>query len=561
MYSDYFPLLYMTTQTLRWAVVGILAALALFTVLTLHRRSVAADEFSIVWAAQQPVHVITSLYLSPRENNPPGCALLMHGWGKMFGYSDLALRAFGLFWTVPSLWILWLLSSVVLQGFPQAINQTRLYGFMLAATTPIVWMSATIARYQSVTMALGLFGVYCYLRFVGEASSPKAHADEDTHRWMWWYAPALAALFFIHYLPAAVLAVSTALHFVFTFGTRWSTHRNKIIHWAAAQVVVLVLIAPLVYWIVLAYTTIDLSAGQSNQLSAAPAFFAALLYGLVNGFVVPVWWFWAFVPSVAMFCLLLWKSAHRTILFSTIHLWIVCVPFGIVPVVVAKMYPAETVFLYPALQKVSYLAPLFWLIVGTAVTRFQSERVQAVLVAMMVVCNCYAIAVWHLNLPAVQHTPPLREIAAFVRQSSPAERSAVAHSFGYFYGPLGMGIAKGATTAVQHALPEAYTFFEPETDVAPALPLDSAQQRIQQCLRQGCTDVWIVQRNRYPHNAQVLAQALEHAGFRLIAEQCLQEQSTFDVWFKSQLLKRGIGGANDPPQQFLYTLRHFRTVQ
>jgi hypothetical protein len=549
----------MTTRTLRWAVGSILSALALFTILTLRHRSVAADEFSVVWAAQQPVHVITSLYLSPRENNPPGCALLLHGWGTMFGYSDPALRTFGLFWTLFSVWILWLLSNVLLQDFPRAINQTRLYSVVLAATTPIVWMSATIARYQSVTMALGLFGVYCYVRFVGDTPPNGAHNEKYPHRWIWWYVPTLAALFYIHYLPAAVLALSTGLHYVFTLGTRWSTHRSKVIHWAAAQAVVLLLIAPLVYWIVLAYTTIDLSAGQSNQLRAAPKFFAALLYGLVNGFVVPLWWLWAFVPSVAVFCLLLWKSVHRTILLSTIHLWIVCVPFGIASVVVAKMYPAETVFLYPVLQKISYLAPLFWLVVGAAVMRFQSERVQATLVAVMVACNCYAIAVWHLNLPAVQHTPPLREIAASVRQSSSAERSAVAHSFGYFYGPLGMGIAQGATTAVQHALPEAYSFFEPETDAAPAMSLDAAQQRVQECLRQGRTDVWIVQRNRYPRNAQMLAQALENAGFRLVTEQHLQEQSTFDVWFKRQLLQRGIGGANDPPQQFLYTLRHFQT--
>jgi hypothetical protein len=91
------------------------------------------------------------------------------------------------------------------------------------------------------------------------------------------------------------------------------------------------------------------------------------------------------------------------------------------------------------------------------------------------------------------------------------------------------------------------------------MSLDAAQQRVQECLRQGRTDVWIVQRNRYPRNAQMLAQALENAGFRLVTEQHLQEQSTFDVWFKRQLLQRGIGGANDPPQQFLYTLRHFQT--
>jgi hypothetical protein len=543
----------MNTRTLRLMLFFLLAALSVFSLSTITQRSVAADEFSMAWTCKQDPTLITGLYLSPRENNPPGCALAMHYWGAVFGYSDVALRLFSTLFCVVSLGALWLMTrELTMQRQHQApehiAEHTHLTAFLLASTTPVLWMSANFARYQSLSMLLAFLAVWAYLRWLREWKT--------LHLAL--FALCTALLFYVHYLPAATLAVSAGLHFVVTYPMRSRCTWKQLGYWSVAQFIILLIIAPLVYWIALAYVTIDLSAGRSNQLAAAPKFVAALLYGAMDGFVIPFWWLWVFVPSVAVFVMLAWRSLKRDLLFSPLGIWFALVPFVFAAVVMAKMYPAEMVFLTPAIQKIAYLAPLLWVFLGLAASNIKQTWLRNAVIACAVLCNIYAIAVWNLNITAVQHTPPLREIAATVRSAGDAKNAVVVHSFLYFYGPLGMGKQAGAVTAVQHTIPEAASLVLPETDVAPALTLDSLRSlvRTNSTKRQ----VWIVQRNRFPQNAQMLASALEHEGFRRVSETLLQPQSAFDMWFKAQLLERGVVGSADTketPQPYLYTLQGF----
>lgn len=554
----------------RFVVFAVLALLATFSIATIAQRSIAADEFSMAWTCKQEPSLITALYLSPRENNPPGCALAMHYWGAVFGYSDVALRLFSTTFCLLSLGALWLL---VKELTVDSSEDTRLTAFLLAATTPVLWMSANFARYQSLVLLLAFVAVWGYLRWLREAKAL------HTSLYIALYALCTAVLFYIHYLPAATLAVSAGLHFLsIRFfsqapqppnsqapriqAPRDQVTKHSFIHWAAAQAAILLIIAPLVYWIALAYMTIDLSAGRSNQLTAAPKFVAALLYGAMDGFVIPFWWVWVFVPSVAVFVLLVWNALRRSLLLGAVGGWFVVFPFAFAAVVMAKMYPAETVFLTPAIQKIAYLAPLLWAFLGIAAAAIERRRLRNVVIACVVLCNIYAIAVWNLNVTAVQHTPPLREIASVVRSASDAgdaKNAVVVHSFLYFYGPLGMGKQAGGVTAVQYNISEVTSVVLPETDVAPALALDSARSLVATVCA-GKESVWIVQRNRYSQNAQMLASALEEAGFRPTSTTPLQPQSAFDMWFKAELLRRGIGGGGsqaEQPQPYLYTLRGF----
>jgi hypothetical protein len=552
----------------------VIFSLAIFSLATIAQRSVAADEFSMAWTCKQDPALITGLYLSPRENNPPGAALALHYWGAVVGYSDVALRLFSTLFCFAAIAALWFMVDEWVRVMlvrttgrhitPDDEQNTffakhRNTAFLLASTTPVLWMSANFARYQSLVLLLAFVALWAHLRWLRERQA--VHISI--------YAACMAIMFYVHYLPAATLAVSAGLYVLTTLRgdmqKRFGEHSRKtILHWAAAQAAILLAIAPLVYWIVLAYRTIDLSGGRSSQLAAAPKFVAALLYGTLDGFVIPAWWAWVFVPSALAFGVLVVKALQSRLLLGWTAWWFVIFPFGFAALVMAKMYPAETVFLYPAIQKIAYLAPLAWIPLGMAAVRIQRQWLRNAVIACVVVCNVYAIAVWNLNAVAVQHTPPLREVAALVRSagdSKQAVQAVVVHSFLYFYGPLGMGKHDGATTAVEHNLPEAASILFPETDVAPALTLDSARSLVEKYGKKYAAQrFWIVQRNRFPQNAQTLALALEQSGFRRASETPLQAQSSFDMWFKGQLLKRGIGGsadAKEAPQPFLYTAIEF----
>lgn len=546
----------------------------------------AADEFSMAWTCRQSPSLITALYLSPRENNPPGSALVLHYWGKLFGYSDMSLRMCASMVCWIALVVLWLFvkevvalfqmwtqthrASVYLSSSEDEISAEHLPTisanvFLLAATTPVVWMSANFARYQSLVLLLSFAALYAYVRWL------RCQQQGIKVLWLAGYAASIALMFYVHYLPAATLALSVGIH-----GVLWWIRRRRmlprrvVVSWVSAQIGILVAIAPLVYWIILAYRTIDLSGGRSSQFMATPKFILALVYGIVNGFVVPFWWVWVFAPVIIAVSIVVWKLVSVRLLWRSDVVLIVALPVGFAAFVMAKMYPAETIFLIPAIQKIAYLAPLWWVVLGLALACFRKQYLQRVIIGTLILGNIYAIVVWNMNITAVQHTPPMREIASFIRSAgrsanslltplhqplrqTDATETLIVHSFLYFYGPLGMGKQEGAQTAINHHLPEYPSILLPETDVADTLSVEAARTFVPVTVR----SVWIVQRNRFPHNAQTLTTVLKDSGFRVIAETVLQPQSSMDIWFKTQLLKRGIGGLSDEqPQPYLYTLRH-----
>jgi hypothetical protein len=546
---------------------ALIAALALFSLFTINIRSVAADEFSMYWASAQTPSDIVKLYFSPKENNPPGMALVQHFWGNFFGFGDASLRVLSLVITLAALWVLWKLVSYFAQHLSND-EASRAKIFCIAASTPLVWMSANIARYQGLAMLLGLAAFFLYVRWLRE----KARWDLAL------YAVLTSAMFYVHYLSAAVFALCAGLHYCSLLATRvWAnrfeanrknptTHNaiapQEILLWAASQVAILLVIVPIIVTIASAYSTINLgisAPAQSNKFLAAVMFFAATVIGIMNGFAIAPWTFWVVLPMAFVMLSLVFIALRRSdVLNNRLGWMLVFLPFVVMSVSVVKMYPPLNIYLIPSVQRVPFLAPLVWMFLGFALLRLANTRLQTILFAVILLCNIDAIATWNLNIVATQHTPPLQELTTFTRANTHADRSTViAHTVAYRYGMEGVNsTSPSSKNAVERYLPEIISLYWAETDIAKEVTLDSCKTLI----RGMNTRHWVIfQRNRYAVNATHLATALTQEGFAETASLPAQQQSAFNVWMKATMVKLPIPGFKDDaaPQPFLYTFRHF----
>lgn len=538
----------------QWFAVGIIVILTLFTLVTLGERSVAADEFSMFWAAEKPISTILKLYFSPYENNPAGTSLLQHAWGSAFGFSDESLRVLALLFALGVVVYIWKLTNLYAANLSANI---RLAVFCLAATTPVVWMGANFARYQSIVMLLGLAALYYYSLWY------RAQEDDQlSWRNLVLYAVLTGATFYFHYLSAAVFALCAGLHYLSTLRRRSPA---QIGIWVASQMVIIVLILPIVITILTTYSQMDLGASPLAATNikkplAVILFFGATVFGLMNGFIVAPWTLWVVLPMFLMIGILS-VIAFRTewIARNRFGLFFLAFPLIFMSLVVVRMYPPLQFYLIPSIQRVGFVAPLFWIIAGMGIVKIANRRLRILAVSIMLLCNCYAIASWNLNIVATQHTPPIREVRDFVGSHvQDASRLTVAHPFGYRYGMESVGSATvGSSTAVDRYLPTSNALFWVETDLTKEYTLDSCLQFVAAAQT---PEFVIVQRNRYHINSDHLAEALQRSGYRLRAEQPLQRQTAFDVWFKMQMLKLPITGFKEDaaPQPYLYTMRYFR---
>ncbi|MCU0424944.1 MAG: hypothetical protein MUF71_04885 [Candidatus Kapabacteria bacterium] len=554
---------------------ALVALLSLFTILTLGQRSVAADEFSMYWAAEQSLDTILRLYFSPYENNPAGCAIVQHYWGSVFGYGDESLRLLSLVCIWGALWFLWKLSALygkpskqhqILSGEASTFEQDslqRLTIFAVAATTPVIWMAANFARYQAMVILLGLAALYYYLLWFQshDEETKEGNAKQGNMRYLLLYAVLTGISFYFHYLSAAVFAVCAGLHYLSTLRRR---SMAQILVWGASQLGILLLLVPIIITVLTTYSqmnlgTSPLAATNISKPLAGVLFFGATLVGILNGFAVAPWTVWVVVPIALVALYLLIVGARSPLVArNRTSLFFLALPLVLMSLVVIRMYPPLQFYLIPSVQRVGFLAPLWWIVFGAALTLVPRKGLCWALLGIILVCNVYAIATWNVNIVATQQTPPLRELRDFVRaEAKDISRTTITHPFGYRYGMESVGsTTKGSATAVDRYLPGSTGIFWRETDMTGVVDVDSCKRMV----AHSTPEFVIVQRNRLHINADNLAQALTESGYALKAEQQLQRQSAVDVWFKAQMLKLPIGGFKEDavPQPYIYTVRYYR---
>ncbi|MCS6809527.1 MAG: hypothetical protein RML40_11365 [Bacteroidota bacterium] len=543
-----------------YTAIGITGLLSLFTLSTLEQRSVAADEFSMYWAAEKPLSTILRLYFSPYENNPPGCAILQHYWGIIFGFDDAALRLLSLICVWGTLYFVWQLSAAFChQHSTHSEISLHFLVFVLAGTTPVLWMAANFARYQAMVLFLCTAALYFYVRWLQHESEAP---NSDNPRFLMLYATLTGLLFYFHYLSAAMFALCIGVHYLADIHHR---SKKQIAKWLLAQAVILFLIAPIVLHIATIYSHMNLATtpvattNVSKPLAIA-LFFGATVVGIINGFAVAPWTLWVVIPMIVVTVLLvLLFVKHSSPHLHRLALWCILFPLVVSSIVVVRMYPPLQFYLIPSVQRVGFLAPVFWILMGTALTHVRQPRYRYTLVVTILACNLYGIAVWNLNIVATQHTPPLRELRAFVLQNTYSlQNLVIAHPFGYRYGMESVGSgSSGSATAVDRYLPGTTGIFWLETDMTAPVSVDSCMRFVSQIAQ---PEFVLVQRNRLHANTDSLAKALLLLGYTVQAEQHVQRQTAIDIWFKAQILRLPLRIIKDEatPQPYLYTMRYYR---
>jgi hypothetical protein len=540
--------------------IGVALGFAAFTLFTLGERSVAADEFSMFWAAEKPVSTILKLYFSPFENNPAGCALVQHVWGSFFGFSDESLRILSLIFALGALIYLWKFVELYAARHSDA---NRLLIFLLAATTPVVWMSANFARYQSMTLLFGLGALFHYLRWWKSLQTQSA-----SRRDLALYAAFAGLSFYFHYLSAAVFALCAGLHFLFSALVLRKEYSAALPRWIASQISILAIISPIIFLIWTTYSQMDLGASplaatSISKPAAAALFFGATVFGALNGFAVAPWSLWVVAPMTVLFAILVVRLIRRapsqTNAERLTALFFLFAPLVVAAAAVARMYPPLPFYLYPSIQRVCFVAPILWVILSMELVRIAHTRARYTAAGIALACNFYAVATWNFNVVATQHTPPIRELADFVaRVVENPSRLTVAHPFAYRYGmeSVGSGSA-GSATAVDRYLPSSNALFWAETDLTAPVSVDSCRRFVAETRS---PEFIIVRRNRIHANSDSLALALAQSGYRLAKEQDMQAQTAFDVWFKTALLRLPFARAQEDaaPQPYLYTVLYFR---
>ena len=142
-----------------WAIGAIFVlALALrFYKLTYH--SLWFDEvMSTVWAARPPAEIWGTGLALVQDKHPPLYYLLLHVWGMVFGWSDVAVRSLGVLMGSLAVWPLYGI------GAQLGGRVTGLIGALLLALNPfLVWYSQEARMFMPATTCL-LVGLYGLLR-------------------------------------------------------------------------------------------------------------------------------------------------------------------------------------------------------------------------------------------------------------------------------------------------------------------------------------------------------------------------------------------------------------
>ena len=143
------PLRLLVRRSLPWAVGGVIALGVLLRLFS--ASGLWLDEALSVAIASVPLSELPEALR--RDGSPPLYYALLHVWMKVFGDSDLAVRALSAVFAVAALPLIWL-AGLRLDG-----RRTAWAGLLLLATSPFAVRYATETRMYAMVMFLVLAGI------------------------------------------------------------------------------------------------------------------------------------------------------------------------------------------------------------------------------------------------------------------------------------------------------------------------------------------------------------------------------------------------------------------
>lgn len=492
----------MKSRAFSIAVTLLLVGAAALSLTAALRRSATGDEFGTIWLASQPGPAFIVAKVMSSDVHPPTPYLLLHAWGRAFGYRDIAMRLPSLVFVLLSLGVVW---RLIPRLVPSLADDQRRLVFLLCCVSPVLWVQSATARYHALSTFAGLLAISCYLDWRARPARGRRVG----------YVVATAATFYVHYLLAALVLAGQWLH---SAAVRPRPARRS---WFSAQLAILALALPIVV-----ASTIPLLTGESPMLAnraaegvtglkAIPLVLAGHLFTALTGGVPFPWDFWVTVP-LALVVLGVATADLRgsKLLLDRTELSLVIVPFFLLVLAIALILPVAGYF--QGILRVGHIAMLAWITLGILVARLSRPVARWVAAGVVIACSAYSLVVHGLDLFSMIQCAPLKAVS----QRLAAEPGTVVfHPFVHGWGdPLQRYAGRIPTYSILDAIADP--------------PVTEYEREIA-----GRRDpvVWVVKRNRFSVRADELAGWLVTNGYARAESIPIQPQRPYDIRFKEWL--------------------------
>lgn len=174
--------------------------------LTFH--SLWLDEvFSLFWANKPAATILRVGLTLTEDKHPPLYYLLLHGWTRLFGASDAAVRSLGVGLGALAVWPTFGLGLALNRETSRARRGAWLAAVLVAFNPFLIWYSQEARMFMPAT-TFGLWGLYAWLRALAPPTVPGHQLPT-----LFWYALAVSGLLAAcySYLFAAFLLPVAAL--------------------------------------------------------------------------------------------------------------------------------------------------------------------------------------------------------------------------------------------------------------------------------------------------------------------------------------------------------------
>ena len=503
----------MEIKSQKFLIFLLIIILSLFALLGMNSRSALGDEFGTIWLASQNSVSFIIEKVQQTDVNPPTQYLLFHYWGKIFGYSDYAMRLLPLLFTLLSIILLWDLIDLIIKNISLG---EKILIFLLSASAPVIWTTANVARYYSLGMFFGLLSAYFYLK--------------------WYYRQSNVALllitilitsflFYVQYLMAAVLALGQGLHYLANIKSKSIKERWL---WILSQSIIILLFSP-----IFLYYIAPILIGKVNNLNnsafegisgfkAIPLVFLGNIFTTFTGAIPFPWDVWVTLPLIIILLYtLIFAIKERWASFTKIHLYLCFLPFLLLSIIIALILPV-TGYFYGIYRAVS-LAVLVVLIFSSLILKISNIRIRYSFIIIMILMNIYLIIIYNLNSYSYQQTPPIKEIAQLIiNNESPEEHALIFHPFVHGWGD-----------PIIRYLPDKFSSYF-LTDLDNGTTIDSSERIVTSLLTR---KIFLINSNRFDTKASILNNWLQYHGYVLSYQKEFQKQYSYDLWFKNFIQK------------------------
>jgi uncharacterized membrane protein len=227
--------------------------------LTFH--SLWLDEvFSLFWANKPAATIVRVGLTLTEDKHPPLYYLLLHGWTRLFGASDAAVRSLGVGLGALAVWPTWGLGMALNRRADRTRRSAWLAAALVAFNPFLIWYSQEARMFMPAT-TFGLWGLYAWLRAL---APPAAPGRKQTT--LFWYALAvggLAAACYSYLFAAFLLPVAGLWFLVEKYPARPSQDRRTLLRSAWPGALALLLLAAL-------FAPLALTAWRVSGAEAAP---------------------------------------------------------------------------------------------------------------------------------------------------------------------------------------------------------------------------------------------------------------------------------------------------